>query len=559
VTGRHESDLEFLAHAATEWAELPPDEDILLFAGRRIREVMGDALVAVSEIEPVTRVLRCRAFFAAPAVLEAWHAIAPDMVGSQVPVIDIAFEQLTLGRLVMVPGGLDVLAFGFYSPATARALEAAIGFRQAYAMGFTLQGELYGSLAIVARHSTELPDPRLIEAFISQAAAVLQRRRAEEELRENERRYRELADGLPQPVLELDAQGKVTFANRYVLRAAGLTDLDTLAGKNILDDYTPTDRARMADSLRRVLAGHTVLGEELAGVRPNGTTYEVAVYASPIERGGEVVGVRTIAIDVSDRKRAEAARQRLEAQLQHAERLESLAVLAGGLAHDYNNLLVAVLGNAELALTGLKPGTVAFERVQKIQNAARRAAELTDRLLDYSGRRHLALQPLGLNDVAREVCELPLGELGRPGALLVELAAALPAIEGDPAQVRQVVSHLLSNAADAIEGQGGTVTVRTGTMRGDAPVLRDAYLGSELQPEEHVYLEVADTGVGMDEATRARVFDPFFTTKFPGRGLGLAAVLGIVRTHRGAITVTSEVGRGTTFRVLFRLAAEPPR
>ena len=350
--------------------------------------------------------------------------------------------------------------------------------------------------------------------------------------------------------------GNVTFANRHALQGTDADATDRAAGVNVLDGIAPKDRERVAATLHRVAHGETVLGEEYTALHPDGTAYQVASYASPIERAGEVVGIRAIAVDVTERTQAEAARQRLEEQLQHAERLESLAVLAGGLAHDYNNLLVAVLGNAELALTGLKPGTLAFERVRKIQNAARRAAELTDKLLDYSGRRHLVLQPLALNDLVREVCESPPGALGRPGVLTIELAAALPPIEGDPAQVRQVLSNLLSNAADAIEGQGGTVRVRTGVMHGDAPELHDAYLGGELVPQDHVYLEVSDTGPGMDEATRARVFDPFFTTKFPGRGLGLAAVLGIVRTHRGAITLDSGPGRGTTFRVLFRVAPD---
>jgi PAS domain S-box-containing protein len=549
---RHERDLEFLARAATEWVELSPDQDILAFTGRRLWEVIGDAAMLVSEFEPATRVLRCHAFIAAPEVQATWRRIAVDPLGQEAPVNDLAFEGLTQGRLVVVPGGLDVLTFGVVPPAAARALEPAIGFRQSYAMGFTLRRELYGSLAIIARQGTDLPDPRIIEAFVNQATAALQRRRAEQELRESEHRFRELADQLPLSVIEIEGQGRIRFANREARRIGG-GDLD---GLTVFDAFGADNGDLVAADFASVLRGEPLVGREYAGRFRDGSIYHVGIWATPIVRGGAIVGVRAISVDMSERRRAEAARQRLEGQLQHAERLESLAVLAGGLAHDYNNLLVAVLGNAELALTGLKPGSAAFERVRKIQNAARRAAELTDKLLDYSGRRHFVLQPLVLNDLVRDVCEPATGALGEPGVLSLELAATLPPIDGEPAQVRQVLTNLLSNAAEAIEGGGGSVTVRTGTMRGDAPELRDAYLGGELLPEDYVYLEVDDTGPGMDEATRARVFDPFFTTKFAGRGLGMAAVLGIVRTHRGAITVDSAVGRGTTFRVLFRVAAE---
>ncbi|MBI5481744.1 MAG: PAS domain S-box protein [Deltaproteobacteria bacterium] len=551
---RHEQDLEFLARSATEWVELPADEDILAFAGRRIWELVGDSVVLVSSIALGAGLGIAQAVFGAPETLAAWRAVAGDPVGESAPINDQAFQGLTRGRLMVVPGGLDVVTLGLYSAEVARKLERAIGFRQACAMGFTLRRELYGSVVIIAREHTDLPDPRIIEAFVNQATVALQRQRAMDSLRESERRFRELADQLPQTVVETDVDGNVTFANRHALQGAASGATADARGVNVLDGVAPKDRERVAATLRRVIEGETVLGAEYTALHPDGSPYEVACYASPIERGGHLVGIRAIAIDITERKQAEAARQRYEVQLQHAAKLESLAVLAGGLAHDYNNLLVAVLGNAELALTGLKAGTLAHERVHKIQNAARRAAELTDRLLDYSGGRHFVLQALALNEIVVETRSLLEGTLARAGAVRLELASELPAIEGDAAQVRQVVSNLLTNAAEAVEGRGGTITVRTGVMRGDHPALRDAYLGGELLPEDHVFLEVADTGCGMDEATRLRVFDPFFTTKFPGRGLGLAAVLGIVRTHRGAVHVDSEVDRGTTFRVLFRVA-----
>ncbi len=251
------------------------------------------------------------------------------------------------------------------------------------------------------------------------------------------------------------------------------------------------------------------------------------------------------------RERAEQERLALERKMLEAQKLESLGVLAGGIAHDFNNLLVAMLGNAGLALMDITPGARARQYVEQIQVAAQRAADLTRQMLAYSGKGRFMVQPANLNDVIEEMVKLLRVSISKQAALQLNLAPQLPTISADTTQLRQVVMNLITNASDALGERAGTITVSTGAMGVDGAALQHAQPIGDLPAGEYVFLEVADTGCGMDADTQARIFEPFFTTKFTGRGLGLAAVLGIMRGHQGAIQVHSVVGEGTTFRLLF--------
>ena len=245
-----------------------------------------------------------------------------------------------------------------------------------------------------------------------------------------------------------------------------------------------------------------------------------------------------------------------EAQLQHAQKLESLGVLAGGIAHDFNNLLMSILGNAELARLELGPDSPVAEECEAIEMASQRAAELTRQLLAYSGQGRVFLETIDLSHLVREMSELLRVSVSKRAKFDYQLADGLAAIAGDAAQVRQVVMNLITNASDAVQEHRGEVSVRTGEMFADRMYLGESYLDDDLPEGQYVFIEVSDNGVGMSADTRAKMFDPFFTTKFTGRGLGMAAVLGIVRGHRGAIKVYSEPGRGTTIKVLFPAAAD---
>jgi CheY-like chemotaxis protein len=218
---------------------------------------------------------------------------------------------------------------------------------------------------------------------------------------------------------------------------------------------------------------------------------------------------------------------------------------------------MGIMGNAGLALMEMSADSPARKTVQRIEKASLRAAELTNQLLAYSGKGKFLVEPVDISLLVNEMTHLLRAAISKQAALCLELEDELPAFEADATQIRQVVMNLIMNSSEALGPGGGNITVRTGTIHASSGYLSSSYLSDGLEEGEYVYIEVEDDGCGMDEEMISRAFDPFFTTKFTGRGLGLAAVLGVVRGHHGTIDVRSEVGRGSSFRVLFRCGDEP--
>ena len=260
--------------------------------------------------------------------------------------------------------------------------------------------------------------------------------------------------------------------------------------------------------------------------------------------------------DITERKWAEEKRLQLERQLQQTQKLESLGVLAGGIAHDFNNLLAIILGNASLALDELPHLSPARDNLSAIEATSLRAAELCRQMLAYSGKGRFAIENIRMGALIGEMVSLLKSSLSKKAILNLNLKEPLPPLHGDPSQIRQIVMNLVINAAEAIGERSGVVTISTGVMECSHEYLSDVYLDERLTEGAYVWLQIADTGCGMDPETQRRIFEPFFTTKFTGRGLGLSAVLGIVRGHRGALKVYSKPGKGTTIKVLFPIATE---
>jgi nitrogen-specific signal transduction histidine kinase/CheY-like chemotaxis protein len=267
---------------------------------------------------------------------------------------------------------------------------------------------------------------------------------------------------------------------------------------------------------------------------------------SPIrDTNGSLIGFSGIIRDITERKA-------LEEQLRQTAKLESIGILAGGIAHDFNNLLVPILGNASFATNILPPDSPVRPMLNDVVSASQRAAHLTRQLLAYSGRGKFVIQAVDLSLLTLDIQGLIQTSIPRTVELKLDLPAGLPSLVADVAQVQQLIMNLVINAAEAVGDAPGTVTITTGVQEID-----DQYINANpIAPGRYVFLEVRDTGSGMDEETIRKIFDPFFTTKFEGRGLGLAAVLGIVRGHKGSISVESNPGLGSIFKVLFPAAEE---
>ena len=255
---------------------------------------------------------------------------------------------------------------------------------------------------------------------------------------------------------------------------------------------------------------------------------------------------------VEERRRSEQKERRLTAQVQHSQKLESLGILAGGIAHDFNNLLMGVLGNAELLIRSLSPGDWPVEYAKRVQLAAKRAADLTHQLLAYSGKGKFDVATVDLSEIVEEMKPLLRTAVSRKAELSFALTLTAVPVRVDITQIRQIILNLVTNASEAIGESCGKISLSTGSISVDRNYLKHTYVDDNLPEGDYVYLDIKDNGSGMRRETVERIFDPFFTTKFTGRGLGLAVVMGIVRSHRGAIKVFSEPGEGTTFRVLLK-------
>lgn len=391
---------------------------------------------------------------------------------------------------------------------------------------------------------------------------ITERLAAERTLAESEERYRQVAEKSPD-AMGVVQSGRLVYVNEAAVRLLGYDDAPSLVGIDIWTLIPADHKDAFNEAVRARVRGevHDLMEERL--LRRDGQSVDVEISVASLEYRGERA-LSFVARDISGRKRDEEELERLRAQVTHGQKLESLGLLAGGVAHDFNNLLAAILGNASLAKIRLPADSPAAGNVAAIETAARRAADLTGQMLAYAGRGTVVVERVALSQLVSEMVDLLSTVISKKATLDVELDEELPAVEGDAAQLRQVVMNLILNASDALREGVGRITIKTGTVELTEQALAATYVDDELPAGRYVVVEISDTGIGMDEATRARVFDPFFSTKTTGRGLGLAATLGIVRGHGGAIELRSEPNRGTTFRVYFpvsearRPRSEPP-
>jgi two-component system cell cycle sensor histidine kinase/response regulator CckA len=390
---------------------------------------------------------------------------------------------------------------------------------------------------------------------VTERTAELQK--TNEALRQSEQLYQDLAEMSPVGIFRTDRTGLCRYLNQRASEIIGVSLEE--AGEGRWDRMLERDdRVRLAAEWSRVLQGGGPGLLEHRIVRRDGSSVWVLTHLAA-ERGpdGEITGCIGTVADISDRKRAEEENRKLEAQVQHAQRVQSLGIMAGGLAHDFNNLLTVILGNARMALMDLPPGSAVVEKLAEIETATSRAAELTSQMLAYSGKGRFSLQMVNLSRLAEETANLLQTVISKRVAILLNLADSIPHIEADPAQIRQIAMNLITNAAEAIGDDGGIIRIATSMLEADTDYLSGTYFDDHLPAGRYVCLEVRDTGCGMSPETQAKIFDPFFTTKFTGRGLGLAAVIGIVRAHRGALKVSSQVGAGSAFQLLFPACDKP--
>src|SRR3990172_1704033 len=386
---------------------------------------------------------------------------------------------------------------------------------------------------------------------------ITKRKRMEEELRRSEERYRSLAEAAHDMIFVIGKDDKVEYVNTFAVEHIG-RQAQEIVGCDRAELFPHEVAERQKQNLRAALQTGAPSYHETLTAFADRDVWLGTWLASLKDATGMVSSVLGISRDITELKRAEKERLEMERRLLHAQKLESLGVLAGGIAHDFNNLLMAILGNLDLALRKLSPVSPARANIEQSAQAARRATDLTRQMLAYSGKGRFMMKAMDLSELVEENTHLFRSSVARTTSLDLHLDRSLPAIDADAGQVQQVIMNLITNASEAIGESAGRITITTGAQDCDAQCLRRNRIEDAPPAGRFVMLEVSDTGCGMDEQTQQRLFDPFFSTKAKGRGLGMSAILGIVPSHRGAVFVESGPGKGSTIRILFPALAEAP-
>ncbi len=375
---------------------------------------------------------------------------------------------------------------------------------------------------------------------------ITEHKRAEEKIRKEHRQLLSLFESIDQPIYVSDMDTyEILFANRALREKFG----SPLVGKICYRELGGLDRPCdfCTNRIIRELAGQPYSWEHY---NPKlGCDFQIIDRVIKWPDGRDVRF--ELAIDITERKEAEARRLEMERQVQQTQKLESLGVLAGGIAHDFNNILMVILGHTELALEDTPASSPTRRNLKEISSAVHQAAGLCRQMLAYAGKSTPARVPLDLNALIGETETLLRASVSKKAVLTFRRQEGLPPLEADASQIRQVVLNLVINASEALGKKSGYITLSTGAEYCGERELQEAELADHPEPGFYVFLEVSDTGMGMDRKIQRRIFEPFFSTKLKGRGLGLAAVLGIIRGHRGAVRIESSPGKGTIFRILF--------
>ena len=371
------------------------------------------------------------------------------------------------------------------------------------------------------------------------------------------RMLKTIIDSMGDGVVVVDSSGDMVLLNKaatsvfgYAKSALPLEERVRKFGNYLPDQKTPYPIEDLP--IRRAMRGESVNDAEIFirnERKPEGSW--INVNARPLLGAhGELSGGVAVFRDVTNRKRSRQQQELLEARMSQTQKLESLGLLAGGVAHDFNNLLMGILGSAGLAL--MEPVSTDAQRghIEDVKRTAVRLSELTSQLLDYSGQGSFVKAPVDVNELLADLQDLLKPIISKKSKIVCNLSTESVVTKADPTQIRQIFMNLITNASEALEGGAGTITIESSIFFADEAALKQAYLHEGLRPGKYVSVKVSDTGVGMNKEVLERIFDPFFTTKVRGRGLGLAAVFGLIRRHKGALFVESAEGVGTTFHVL---------
>jgi len=376
---------------------------------------------------------------------------------------------------------------------------------------------------------------------------ITERKQVDEKLRETERKYRELAESLPQVIFEVDSKGNLVYLNQTGYALFGYTPEDLAKGFNVLEAFIPEDRERIASDIMLNVQGRKLGRQEYTALKKDGSKFPVGVHANRVMRDHTATGVRGILIDFTPVKLAEEEKKKLEIQLQQAQKMEAIGALAGGIAHDFNNILSAIIGYTELAMLneGAEHCTTELNEALK---AANRAKDLVKQILAFSRQTDEERMPVRASLVAKEAVKFIRATIPATIEIKTRIDDKSGSVLANSVELHQIIMNLCTNAQHAIGEQAGLLEVAVQNTEIDLSQKNDLI---DLEIGSYVRISVKDTGNGMTRDVMKKIFDPYFTTKKKGvgTGLGLAVVHGIVKKYGGTIKVESELGKGTTFHI----------
>ena len=405
---------------------------------------------------------------------------------------------------------------------------------------------------LVERIANAITQARLSRLNAQLVVELTERKQVDEAIINAKKDWERTFDSVPDLISIIDTNHTITRVNKAMAERCGHAPEEMIGLKCHEVMHGMSDPPVFCPHVSMMQDG-LVHNKEIDEKRLNGSFDILVVPLYDTE--GQITACVHVARDITERKKAEEEKQTLEQQFQQAHKLESLGVLAGGIAHDFNNILTIIICNCSLLQQ--RPA-MAAELVPEIEVAAQRAADLCRQMLIYAGKAQPNPTKFNIKTLVEEMVKMLKATINQNVTITLDLSEDIPSIKADASQIRQVVMNLIINASEAIGTEQGHVTMTLAIVRIEAEPSEKDYLGKVITPGSYICLNVTDNGCGMDEGTKQRIFEPFYTTKFTGRGLGMSAVLGIIKAHNGALQLTSQQGFGTTFKVYLPVQGNEP-
>lgn len=459
-------------------------------------------------------------------------------------------EKISSFDIIHIPGISDL-------PGEAeKKFRTGAGIKSLLSIPMLIHNNLKGFLtlnSIIKEKIWKEEDIRLLKLVADIFVNILKRKESEEKLRKSESSLAQTQKIAGLGSYESNpASGKLIWSEETFR----ITGMDPLRGEPSLDEYInmihSEERFTAKEKINKAIREKKSFDFEYRIILPDGSLKYIQSIGHPVINDKENVNkiVGTI-MDITERKKGEEERKKIEERLRFVQKHESLGKMAGGIAHGFNNILASILGYTEITLMDLPPASKVTTYIKQIEKSVYRGSEITKQMLSYTGHGKFILESIEISKLIREMYQFIQITISNKCNVEYVLEENLPYIKGDNDQIRQAIMNLIMNASEALEDNNGIITLKTGKIICNRDYLHDKYQEENLSEGLYIYLDISDTGCGMSEDTMSKIFDPFFTTKFPGRGLGLAAVHGIIRAHKGAIKVFSKKGEGTTIKLLF--------